>query len=64
MLSRSTKSIKSFGRTTKQNLMAASIHSERLDLIPMTPAFLRASLARNVPEAEQLSLRLKQLEVF
>src|SRR5262245_60823926 len=34
--------------------MTASIHSERLDLIPMTPAFLRASLGWNVREAEQL----------
>ena len=30
-----------------------SIHSDRLNLIPMTPAFLRASLERNVHEAEQ-----------
>jgi ribosomal-protein-alanine N-acetyltransferase len=33
--------------------MTASISSERLDLIPMTPAFLRASLQHNLREAEQ-----------
>lgn len=33
--------------------MTASIHSSRLDLIPMTPAFLRASLKGDVHEAEQ-----------
>jgi hypothetical protein len=33
--------------------MTASVHSPRLDLIPMTPAFLRASLKRDVQEAEQ-----------
>ena len=37
--------------------MTESIHSERLDLIPMTPAFLRASLEYNLPEAER-ELRL------
>jgi ribosomal-protein-alanine N-acetyltransferase len=34
--------------------MTTSIPSERLDLIPMTPAFLRASLECNLHEAEQL----------
>jgi RimJ/RimL family protein N-acetyltransferase len=39
--------------------MTAAIHSERLDLIPMTPAFLRASLARDVQAARrQLPLSL------
>jgi RimJ/RimL family protein N-acetyltransferase len=33
--------------------MTASISSERLDLIPMTPAFLRASLSQNIHEAER-----------
>src|SRR5262245_25299080 len=58
--------------------MTEIISSARLDLIPMTPDFLRASLAGNVRQAEQiiglslpehwsdapsfLSLRLKQLE--
>jgi RimJ/RimL family protein N-acetyltransferase len=30
-----------------------SIHSDRLDLIPMTPIFLRASLAGNLRKAEE-----------
>jgi RimJ/RimL family protein N-acetyltransferase len=33
--------------------MAAPICSDRLDLIPMTPAFMRASLNHNIHEAEQ-----------
>jgi [ribosomal protein S5]-alanine N-acetyltransferase len=33
--------------------MTALIHSKRLDLIPMTPAFLRASLEHNIQRAEQ-----------
>jgi [ribosomal protein S5]-alanine N-acetyltransferase len=33
--------------------MASAIYSERLELIPMTPAFLRASLNRAVHEAGQ-----------
>jgi len=33
--------------------MTAPIHSLRLDLIPMTPAFLRASLNRVVHGAER-----------
>jgi RimJ/RimL family protein N-acetyltransferase len=33
--------------------MTASIRSDRLDLIPMTPAFLRASVNYNLHEAEQ-----------
>ena len=33
--------------------MTAPIHSDRLDLIPMTPSFLRASLAGRRREAEQ-----------
>ena len=33
--------------------MTESIHTERLDLISMTPAFLRASLECNLPEAER-----------
>jgi len=33
--------------------MTASIPSPRLDLIPMTPAFLRASVRRDFPEAER-----------
>ena len=37
--------------------MTASIPSERLDLVAMTPAFLRASLDRKIGEAEQ-ELRL------
>ena len=37
--------------------MTESIHTERLDLIPMTPAFLRASLECNILEAER-ELRL------
>jgi ribosomal-protein-alanine N-acetyltransferase len=37
--------------------MTESIHTDRLDLIPMTPAFLRASMERNHPEAER-ELRL------
>lgn len=58
--------------------MTAVIRANRLDLIPMTPAFLRASLRGNISEAEEhigltlpepwpdiqdiLSLRLNQLE--
>ncbi len=58
--------------------MAAIISSQRLDLVPMTPDFLRASLAGDLRQAEQiiglslpvgwphapssLLLRLKQLE--
>ena len=54
------------------------IHSERLDLVPLTPAFLRAMLEHDFPEAERIlqvripdglvdsmdviALRLKQLE--
>jgi RimJ/RimL family protein N-acetyltransferase len=34
--------------------MTEAIQSERLELIPMTPAFLRASLERNIHEAERL----------
>lgn len=34
--------------------MTPSIHSERLDLIPMTPGFLRASLEGEIRQAEQL----------
>ena len=37
--------------------MTESIHTERLDLIPMTPAFLCASLECNLVEAER-ELRL------
>ena len=37
--------------------MTESIQTERLDLIPMTPAFLRLSLERNLHEAER-ELRL------
>jgi ribosomal-protein-alanine N-acetyltransferase len=56
-----------------------TIHSERLDLVPLTPEFLRAGLEQNLAEAgraggflvppdlldcaEVLSLRLSQLEV-
>ena len=59
--------------------MRTTIHSERLDLVPLTPAFLRAMLEHDlagagrilgVPIPERLldstdvmSLRLKQLEV-
>lgn len=55
-----------------------TIHTDRLDLIPFTAAFMRASLARNLQEAERLlsvplptdwpdcpellALRLRQLE--
>ncbi len=58
--------------------MAVNIRTSRLDLIPMTPAFLRASLDRSTAQASQLigltlpetwpdsddlvSLRLRQLE--
>jgi [ribosomal protein S5]-alanine N-acetyltransferase len=58
--------------------MDASIRTDRLDLVPMTPAFLRASLRGDVAEAEEriglrlptawpdmqpvLALRLSQLE--
>ncbi len=38
--------------------MTAPIHSPRLDLIPMTPAFLRASLRGDIREAE------RHLQVF
>jgi ribosomal-protein-alanine N-acetyltransferase len=33
--------------------MTAPIHSPRLDLIPMTPSFLRASLRCDLPQAER-----------
>src|SRR6185436_15747107 len=33
--------------------MTEPIHSERLVLVPMTPPFLRASLVRNLTEAER-----------
>jgi len=33
---------------------SATIYSDRLDLIPFTADFMRASLARNLPEAERL----------
>jgi RimJ/RimL family protein N-acetyltransferase len=36
------------------SMKAGVIHSERLDLIPLTPDFLRASLQGNILEAEQL----------
>ena len=58
--------------------MNSSIHSERLDLVPLTPAFLRAMLEHDLAEAERIlgfplpdglldstdvmALRLKQLE--
>jgi RimJ/RimL family protein N-acetyltransferase len=60
------------------NRVAAAIRTDRLDLIPMTPAFLRASLGGDLAEAERhvgltlpktwpesqtvLALRLEQLE--
>ena len=58
--------------------MATAIHSDRLDLVPLCPAFLRAVLEQDIAEAERLlgspvpdsllescdvlSLRLEQLE--
>ena len=58
--------------------MISSIHSERLDLVPLTPAFLRAMLGHDLAEAERtlgfplpdglldsmdvMALRLEQLE--
>lgn len=58
--------------------MSMTIHSERLDLVPLTPVFLRAALEHDLAEAERilelslpdgllnssdvLSLRLQQLE--
>ena len=39
--------------------MSASIYTNRLDLVPMTPAFLRASLRGDLAEAERaIGLRL------
>ena len=59
--------------------METTIHSERLDLVPLTPAFLRAMLEHDLAGAERIlgvplpdglldstdvmSLRLRQLEV-
>jgi RimJ/RimL family protein N-acetyltransferase len=59
--------------------VAAAIRTDRLDLVPMTPSFLRASLRGDIAEAEAhiglrlpgtwpdiqstLALRLEQLEV-
>src|SRR5688572_24486658 len=33
---------------------AMTIHSERLDLVPLTPVFLRAALGHNLAEAGQI----------
>lgn len=44
-------------RRGSHQVMTEFIQTERLDLIPMTPAFLRASLECNLPEAER-ELRL------
>ena len=59
-------------------MASAAIHTERLDLLPMTPSFLRASLDGDIERAQELlgvslpgswpdiptvlELRLKQLE--
>ena len=34
--------------------MTTTIHSDRLDLVPLCPAFLRAVLDQNIAEAERL----------
>lgn len=59
-------------------MLTGSIHTDRLDLVPMTPGFLRASIGGDLAEAERhielslpdgwpdiipvLTLRLEQLE--